>query len=339
MKLTIRYADQIVGAFIVLAIGITIFVLFMLGSNQRWFSRDYNFKTYFPSASGLSQNMPVLYKGFTIGRVKSIKLDDEDRVEVQFTIFDTYIDRVRDGSLVEVLVSPIGALGGNQFLFYPGKGNELLSEGETIPTANSAEGKQLLAMGFAEHPERDDNLNNIMNSVGTLLVTLNTLIADMQEAFEGSERTSLGRTMGGIEGAASGLQLMAEKRPFDLEDSIGKIMAQLVPVLDNLRELTDMAADSDSSIAAILDPEGNVYQDLSKSLNALSGTLENLETSSAFIPSQLPQLAALLLDLSEAIVTAQDVLTSLTNNPLLKRGIPERKETNVGGAYSRDLEF
>jgi phospholipid/cholesterol/gamma-HCH transport system substrate-binding protein len=339
MKLTIRYADQIVGAFIVLAIGITIFVLFMLGSNQRWFSRDYNFRTYFPSAAGLSQNMPVLYKGFTIGRIKSIKLDDDDRVEVQFTIFDTYIDRVKSGSLVEILVSPIGALGGNQFLFYPGKGGELLSEGETIPTANSAEGKQLLAMGFAEHPERDDNLNNIMNSVGNLLVSLNTLISDMQEAFEGTQRTSLGRTMGGIEGAASGLQFMAEKLPSDLEDSIGKIMVQLEPVLGNLREFTDKAAAPDGSLAAILDSEGDVYQELSKSLTALSGTLGNLETSSAFIPSQLPQLASLILDLSEAVVTAQDVLTSLTNNPLLKRGIPGRKETNVGGTHPRDLEF
>jgi phospholipid/cholesterol/gamma-HCH transport system substrate-binding protein len=332
MKFTIRYAEQIVGTLIVLAIGILIFVLFMLGSNQRWFSRDYNFKTYFQSASGISQNMPVLYKGFTIGGIKSIKLADDDRVEVQFTVFDTYIDRVRNGSLVDVHLSPIGALGGNQFLFYPGKGTDLLTEGETIPSVGSPEGKQLMMIGLAERPEYEDNINNIIISVGAL-------ISDMQEAFEGTQRTSLGRTMVGIEGAATGLKLMAEKLPNDLEDSIDRIMAQLVPVLGNLRDFTDKVANPDSSIAAILDSDGAVYQDLSKSLNALSGTLENLETSSAFIPAQLPQFAALISELSEAVVTAQDVLTSLTNNPLLKRGIPERKETNVGGAYSRNLEF
>ncbi|MDR0494919.1 MAG: MlaD family protein [Treponema sp.] len=332
MKLTIRYADRIVGAFIVLALGIVIFVLFMLGSNQRWFSRDYRFKSYFQSASGLSQNMPVLYKGFTIGRVKSIKLADDDRVEVQFIIFDTYIDRVRNGSLVEVLVSPVSALGGNQFLFYPGMGKEQLGEGEVIPAVASIEGKKLQETGLAMRPERDDSIN----SVGSLLVNINSLILEIQEAFEGTQRTSLGRAMGEIEDAAAGLKFMAEKLPFDLEDSFGRIMAQLMPVIDNLREFADKLADPDSSIAAILDPEGNVYQDLSKSLSALSGTLENLETSSAFIPAQLP---ALISNLSEAIVTAQDVLTSLTNNPLLKRGIPERKETSAGGAYSRDLEF
>ena len=130
MKLMIRFADQIVGAFIILALGALIFVIFMLGSSQRWFSRDYNFKTYFTSASGLSQNMPIQYKGFTIGHVKSINLADDDRVEVEFTIFDTYIERVKNGSLVEVSVSPLAALGGNQFLFYPGLGKTLSRRGK-----------------------------------------------------------------------------------------------------------------------------------------------------------------------------------------------------------------
>ena len=110
MKFTIRFADQIVGVFIILALGIVIFAIFMLGSSQRWFSRDYYFRTYFPSATGLSQNMAVQYKGFTIGHVKSIKLDANDQVEVRFTVFDTYIDRVRHGSMVDVSTSPLAAL-------------------------------------------------------------------------------------------------------------------------------------------------------------------------------------------------------------------------------------
>ena len=137
MKLTVRFADRIVGGFIILALAALIFVVFMLGSSQRWFSRDYQYKCYLTSAAGLSQNMPVQYKGFTIGHVKTIRLDDDDRVEVHFTIFDTYIDRAKQGSLVEVLVSPIGM--GNQFMFYPGLGTELVPEGEMIPSVNSAE--------------------------------------------------------------------------------------------------------------------------------------------------------------------------------------------------------
>jgi phospholipid/cholesterol/gamma-HCH transport system substrate-binding protein len=338
MKFSIRFADQIVGALIILAMVILVFVIFMLGSNQRWFSRDYNFKTYFPTASGLGKNMPVQYKGFTIGRVKSFELV-EDQVEVHFTIFDTYIDRVRNGSLVEILVSPISSLGGNQFIFYPGTGLELVAEGETIPAANSTEGKRLVALGLAVHSERDDNINNIMNGAGVLLGTLNSLLADMQEAFEGTERTSLGRTMGGLEQAAGGLQQMAYKLPADLEDTMNRIMVQIEPLLVNLREVSGKLANPDGSIAAILDSDGDVYQDLAKSLDALAGTLQNLEKTSEFLPSQLPQLAATIAELRATISTLQDVGTAAKNNPLLRGGVPVQKEAHTGGASTRNMEF
>jgi len=328
MKFSIRFADQIVGALIILALGMVIFVIFMLGSNQRWFSRDYYFFTYFPSASGLSQNMAVQYKGFTIGRVKSIRLDENDQVEVRFSIFDTYIDRVRNGSLVEVIISPIGGIGGNQFLFHPGTGTDLLSEGDTIPAANSAEGKHLLAIGMAQRPDRDDNISNIINSVGTTINELNTLIADVQEALAGTSRTSLGRTMGSVEAAAAGL-----------DTNMDKLMVQLDPVLANIRELSDRMADPNGPVAAILDSDSDVYADLTASLGAISATLQNLEKTSDFIPAQLPQVAVVINDLHTALQTFEDVLVSLTNNPLLKNGVPERKETKTGGAQTRDMEF
>ena len=339
MKLTIRFADQIVGAFIILALGILVFVVFMLGSSQRWFSRDFQFKAYFTSATGLSQNMGVQYKGFTIGHVKSIELTKDDRVEVVFTIFDTYIDRVREGSLVEVLVSPIGGIGGNQFMFYPGLGSKPIDEGETIPTVNSSEGKRLLATGLAERPERDDSINNIMNRTGTLLATLNDLLLDVQEAFEGTSRTSVGRTLRNVEMSAAGLQVMAEKLPSDLEQSIDRVMNQLEPILASLRVFSEKVADPDGAVMAVLDSEGDVYTSLISSLEAISGTLRNLERTSDFIPEQLPQVAALLADLNIALQTMQDVLVAMTNNPLLKGGVPERTQTRAGAANDRDVEF
>jgi len=331
MKFSIRFADQIVGALIILAMVILVFVIFMLGSSQRWFSRDYIFKTYCPTASGLSKNMPVQYKGFTIGRVRSFELVGE-QVEVRFTIFDTYIDRVKNGSLVEVLVSPIGGLGGNQFNFFPGMGKDLIPEGDIIPSVNSDEGRQLVAMGLAVHPERNDNISNIMNSVGTLLGTLNVILKDMEEAFEGTERTGLGRTMGG-------LQQMVQKLPADIEDTITRLMTQIEPILVNLRHVSDKVSDPDGPIESILDVDSDVYKNLVKSLDALAGTLQNVEKTSQVLPSQAPQLAAMITEVRALINTLQDVGTAAKNNPILRGGVPEKKEINTGGANTRDMEF
>ena len=337
MKFSVRFADQIVGVLIILALGILIFVIFMLGSSQRWFARDYLYKTYFNSATGISQNMPVQYKGFTIGHVKSIKLSDDDRVEVSFTIFDIYNDRVREGSLVEVLVSPIGL--GNQFMFYPGLGTEQIPEGEVIPTVNSPEARWLVAAGLAERPERDDGINNIMNLVSSVLSTLDKTLADLQGAIEGNDQTSLGRTLGNVESTVSGLSNMAQTLPADISRALNQLVADINPVLENLQDFTEKLSDPSGSIMSVLDSEGPLYTDLVASLNSISGILLNLEKTSQFLPAQLPQVAAMLTDLHGALQTVEDVLTAIANNPLLKGGIPQRRETYPGGARPRDLEF
>jgi len=331
MKLPIRFADQIVGAFLILALGILIFVIFMLGSSQRWFSRDYHFKTYFNSASGLGQNMAVQYKGFTIGHVKSIRLAEDDRVEVLFTVFDTYIDRVRVGSLVEIQTSALAALGGNSFLFHPGRGEDLIDEGETIHTVDSEEGRRILASGLNSRPEGDDGIGNIITQVGTLLTTVN-------EALAGTDSTSLGRTVKELEGTIAGFRQLAEKLPEDIDDTLSRLMAQIDPILGNVKVLSDQIAAPEGLVMTTLESE-EIYNSLVSSLDSVSGILQSLDKTVQFIPSQLPQIGVIISDLQITLRTVQDVLTALTNNPLLRRGIPERKETPVGGTRSRDVEF
>jgi phospholipid/cholesterol/gamma-HCH transport system substrate-binding protein len=328
MKFTIRFADQIVGALIIVALGALIFVVFMLGSSQRWFSRDYVFRTYFSSASGLSKNMPVLYKGFKIGNVKSFDLAEDDRVEVSFTIFDTYISRVRHGSVVELIQNPIGL--GSQFLFYAGLGDQV-EEGELIPEIGSPEGRQMLAGGLAVIPTQDDTISIIMNRVNNLLDTLNSAMA-------GTDQTSLGRTLGNVEIAAADLKDVPKILVESIQ-TINGIVGQLEPILADLGTFSARVASPDGTVSALLDADGAVYINLIESLEAISGTLRNLEKTSEFIPAQLPQAAMILSDLRTALETAGDVLEALSNNPLLKNGIPQRVETRTGGTSPRDISF
>ena len=332
MKFAIRYAEQIIGALVILALAALIFVIFMLGSSQRWFSKDYEYKTYFLSANGLSPNMPVQYKGFTIGHVKSISLSEYDEVEVIFTIFDTYHDRVAEGSLVELIVSPIGALGGSSFMFYPGIGSELIPEFEVIPEINSYNARQLMVQGLTAPPIRDDSISNIISQVGATLETLHDFLGTLNEAFAGTNRSSLGRIVGGIETAVRDL-------PQSIDETIANLMVQLNPILQDVEGLLATINSDEGTVGAILDSQGPVYQELIKSLESVSGTLRNLEKTTDFIPSQLPQIAGVLSSVGSALKTAEDVLVALTNNPILKGGIPEHKETNTGGMRPRDMGF
>ena len=90
---------------------------------------------------------------------------------------------------------------------------------------------------------------------------------------------------------------------------------------------------------SILDGEGEIYKSIEDAIGSLAGIIENLNRISLFIPEQIPQIGVLINELNAIMLSAQNVLTSISNNPLLKGGIPERVETGPGGASPRNLNF
>jgi len=258
--------------------------------------------------------MPVLYKGYTIGRVKKVEFNvAADRMDVQFSIFKEYTDKVKQGSRVDFLISPISALGGNQFLFYPGRGLEEkpLPPGTLIPPANAPESRNLPDRNLTTAPPRDDGISNIINQVGITLGKLNEALG------EGSEENKL--TL--------------------IVDDLVKIVAELHPVIANFRELTEKFKEPDNAVMAFLNSEGDLYGNLDKTLEAASGTLQQLEGTIGDIHTQTPQLGATFSRLLTALKSVNQLLDSVKNNPLLKGGVPEQTETRAGGSSARNMEF
>ena len=124
-----------------------------------------------------------------------------------------------------------------------------------------------------------------------------------------------------------------------LENTLASFSADVPPILQNIETFTDQLSDPSGTIAAILDAQGPFYSSLEEAIVSLAGIIQNLEKVSEFIPAQLPQLGILIRDVNAAVITLHDVLTALTNNPLLRGGIPERRETGPGGANPRNLDF
>jgi len=315
MKFSIRFADQIVGTLVILALAILVFVIFMLGKNQRWFVQDPRYITYFNSASGISTNMDVKYKGLTIGHVKEISLKG-DRVEVTFSIFDEEQERVKEGSLVEVSVSPIGL--GSSFNFYPGKGGPLT--GNVIYEANSAEAK-LLDPKIVDRPDSGDGIGKLISNVNLVLESINTI-------SEGEESTVLSQILRNLESVTKEVSGVTQS-----------LSGQINPILNNLQTVIDQVSDPSGTVMSILGSEGSLYTNLTSVIESLSGIVKNLEKTSEYIPEQLPQISVLINDINGVIETTKGVMTSIENNPLIKGGIPERRETGPGAASPRDIQF
>ena len=318
MKFKIRFADQIVGVFIILSIVSLTFTVVMLGRAQQWFARTVPFYTTLPSAAGLTRNMAVQYRGFAIGNIRNFYLID-DGVIVHFTIHEEHRSRIREGSMVEVVSSPIGL--GNQFVLHGGRGLELPDDA-FVPVLGSPQARELLRIGLAAEPQPDDGISLLMSRAALVIDEFQQTLIQFNDAFgEGTDATEIGRIAG------------------SLRQTLDGIDSDLAPILSNLNVITTELADPDGFFFALLDTEGEVYAHLMDSLISVASILDNLDRAAAFVPAQLPQLAGLIMDLRTTMHTAEGVLIALSNNPLLRRGIPERQETHSGSGNPRNIRF
>ncbi|MCL1814329.1 MAG: MlaD family protein [Treponema sp.] len=285
MKFRIRYADQMVGILIIAALISLVFVIFMLGSTQRWFSKKHSYKTFAVSASGLSQNMDVTCRGYPIGKVKSFELTEDNRIMVIFTILNEFHDRARVGSLAEIIESPIGL--GARFIFYPGLG-EGLEEGALVPLHDSPEGKNYLSRGLAFIPPQDDAIAAVLEKVFSVLDDLKITMEGINVGPNERSATALGQTIANIQSITASLA----------------------------------AGDSIDSLDAVL--------------ASLAQTMDSIEKTAAILPRDMP---ALLIRVSTTLQSVEDILISLRNNPLLRRGIPEHAEIDSSGTNPRNIQF
>ena len=255
MNFSIRNADKIVGAFVILALAILVFVIFMLGTNQRWFVQDQQYSTYFTSATGISPNMAIQYRGFNIGQVKGIVLTDNDNVEVFFTIFEEYSYLVKDGSVVEIQSSPIPGLG-STFIFHPGNGVELIPAGGFIPEINTPQARALIARGAVTIQRASDNISNIINQVGMLLETLNISLAGshgVEDLTLGQILLDVGKILADVgnitESIAMQINPLVESLSLQLNTVVDTLLIQIDSFLANINDVMDTVSVSLSGSA------------------------------------------------------------------------------------------
>lgn len=357
MKFRIKHADRIVGLFIVVAAFLLCVGVVALGANQRWFAKNYRFETKVGSASGLSNGMPILMKGFQVGKIRRLRLNDQNEVDVAFVIYDTYYGKARENSLLELVTSPIGL--GSQLLFHPGKAASLMKEGSFVPMADSDEGQRLIDEGLVDIPPKDDtvtrllaNVNPLLENLNKTVVTLNRTLTEVNRALAGQSAGPLGQVVAGaadtvsnIDELVAGVKDQAQSlvsKANDLADSLTRISGNLEATSEAMRDPTGLVPrllDPKGSIKTILDDKNAMYNSLMSSLAATQESLANIKAMTASLNAQMPTVAAALAETQETLRQAQDVLVGLKNNPILKGGIPERKEQTQLYQSLRDGEF
>ncbi len=361
MKFKIKFADQIVGLFIVIALVLFGTIVVMLGLNQRWFAKNYHFKTVFSSSSGIPAGTVIYMKGFPVGKIDKIRLNDDNMVDVDFHIFDTYYPKVLEYSLLELFVSPIGTIG-SQLLFHPGLGTERIEEGSFIYTTASVEGQAIIDQELVSIPPKDDTISRLLSNINPLLesitktsVAITRTLTEVNRALAGQSSGPLGDIVGNVNKASAQLPGMmgnvdiivadVQARVASLLDQVASLMTEsngvvtsVGKITGNLESTTEAIRDPTGLIPKLLDPQGSIktfldddnalYKRVMTIVSEMEKSIKNLQQIVAGLNGEVPKIAPVLNETKVALQRAQDVPEGVKNNPLIRGGVPERLEQN-----------
>ena len=375
MKFKIRFADQIVGFFVLAAIVGVAAVLILIGVNQRWFAKNYGFRSEFGSATGLNVGMPISLKGFEIGKISSISLNDQNAVDVRFTIEDTYYNRVKPDSVLELTSSPIGL--GVTLKFHSGK-NTLapVPEGSFIPSLDSQEGQRLVAAGKVDIPRDADVIGSVIAKLNPVLDETRLTIAEIRHVADtlnvalnggggpmGTMVSDLSRTPGKVNAAVDDINTKVSAvldKVAVISDNINAVSVQtrgvigdlstnLDAISQNLKEMTGSLKNTQGLAKRLLDPSGSLdtflndsnelYNQVDSALKNVNEVTRQLKSFAEFINGTRPQVTSILEKGSDTLTSAKDVLEAAKNNPLLRGGVPTRGSPGAPMSSYRDENF
>lgn len=327
MKLLIRHSDKLVGTFMLVGTLFLVGALVFVGVNRRWFRSDLEYYSYFDTAKGLSAGLALEYRGFAIGRIKSIELGDGDQVRAVISVHHEHADRIVPDSVVELAVQPLGF--GANLVFYPGLGGGApLPAGSMIESTDRPYGRSLVAEGRVDRPQRRDDTVALMESLPPLLAKVETLVGDLDHLLVGLDRQVLGeegRPETGLLSTVAG----TTRRFGDLAARADSLAAGLGPLLEKVTVMAGNLADPQGLVPTLLGDEGSaaqLFRDDGKMFAELLRSVEELNALMAFLNESAPAISALMEETSRSLIESEQVLQGLKNNPLLRGGIPERPD-------------
>lgn len=341
MRFRIRFAQQIVGAFVLLAILGIASLLILLGANQRWFAKNYFFWSTFTSAGGLSVGMPVTLRGFEIGKVSAISLARDNSVELVFHVYDTYYPKVLPNSVLELASSAL-PIGGGGLQFHPGLGfAQPLPERSYIPSTQTEAGRALVARGLVDRPKTEDVLGAVVAQAGPVLEELESTLSAIRALVGSFEDSLAGRGEGPLTEVLTGLGATTGQ----LNGVLGRLDAAAANVqllTEGMTDPTGLARkllDPKGSIATFLDDDNRLFDEVVQAIEELNRIIDQLSEFTGFVNATQPQISVILEKGRETLDQGRDVLEAVKNNPLLRGGIAARPEQPSTFQGYRDEDF
>ncbi|OHD12050.1 MAG: hypothetical protein A2086_04170 [Spirochaetes bacterium GWD1_27_9] len=316
-----KYSFEImVGYFFTMAIlMLIIFVGFMLFS-AKWFLFETTYTIYYTYGNDIKKGTLVTLNGLEIGQVKTIDIDDKNRLKVVISVAAKYVNKIREDSVAKI-VRPL-LIGNKQINITPGSPElpflpprSIIAGEESSELVDLVSGTSLekfikdigldLNSNISEDPSKKVTVRDLYNYALTSLITLN----DLQKSFK-----VMSSNMGTLSGSMNKMNdSFATMQTFS--NSLDKMSGGINNLTGSMTDLKQIS----SSIIELKSTMGS----LSQTFGTLNSSLDKLDRN---LTTNLGDINILKEKLVTFLDSMEILSEALQSSSLLKSDVEKIKK-------------
>ncbi len=145
-RLSYSAQERIVGAFLLLAIGILVWLLFTAGSSKISFEDYFTLYGELETNQAVNTNTEIIVSGLTAGNVEDVSINEHNKIIVTLRMLERYHSLIRTDTVAHIEALNFGVINKSVIEFSVGNpALPLLADGSKINIASSFDVKQLMA--------------------------------------------------------------------------------------------------------------------------------------------------------------------------------------------------
>ncbi|WP_166335108.1 MlaD family protein [Sphingobacterium chungjuense] len=218
-----------VGALTAIAIAL-LFIGYSFLKGNDVFTSENTYYTEYNNVDGLSASKPVMVNGYQIGRVSSLKLQDNGKIRAEFKIKNDYA--IPSNTVARIVSADL--LGSKAIVFELGNSTTMARDGD--PLLSDIQANLMEKVEPLQH-----KVENLVVKLDSVLSAVNTTLDDeFQRDFKQSLR-SISVSLSNV-----------EKITNDVEGLVGSERMRLAKIMMNLESITNNFKRYDGQINSIL---------------------------------------------------------------------------------------
>lgn len=296
-----RYANEIAGLFVVLALALIVVGVVLVGRARQWFEPSYRIRITFPEEGtyGLQQGSMIVLLGTSIGAVERIYVDAEGAMHAVLRVRGQFLRFIRTDS-VAVVKRKFGIAGDAFIEITPGVRDTLPPDDAVLPVRKDTEITELLQQIMQQVQAA---VVPTIEETQRLLAEYRGLAADLRDR-NGELQRSMAAVRSILEGVERG------------EGSVGRILRdpafaeEIGAILARVRQMTDQLHASLQKLDAIL-------EDVRRASGALPETADTVRAELRDVPGLVLQTQATLREAEQLLAGLQEhwLLRAYMNRP------------------------